>query len=109
MTYAGSGITTVDGLSTYTGTTSINHGTVKLGVATNGTTSGPFGGQNNALTLGGATLDLNGNNLGVGTFATSGAYSTITNTAGGAPATITVGNNNTRIRLLTAGFILPEI
>jgi fibronectin-binding autotransporter adhesin len=64
----GAGTLTLNGANTYTGTTAISGGTVLVGVAQKGTTSGAFGTGAGALNLGsGVTLNLQGNAVTVGT------------------------------------------
>jgi fibronectin-binding autotransporter adhesin len=64
----GAGTLTLNGANTYTGTTAISGGTVLVGVAQNGTTSGAFGTGAGALNLGGGiTLNLQGHAVTVGT------------------------------------------
>jgi len=95
LTIVGTGTTTLSGANTYSGATSINAGTTKLGVSQNGTTSGAFGTGSTALTVAkGATLDLNANSVTVGTLAgdTTTTGGTITSSTSGA-ASITVGGS----------------
>jgi autotransporter-associated beta strand protein len=96
LTKNGNGTLVINGASTNTGTSVINRGTVKLGIAS-APGSGPFGNTTNALTVNaGGILDLNGNNLTVGTYSANG-LGVVTNSAGGAPAVITLGNGNNRL------------
>jgi fibronectin-binding autotransporter adhesin len=95
LTKNGASTWDVTNANTYTGGTTLNAGTLQAGVATTGTTSGAFGGQNAAFTEAGGTLDLDGNNVGLGAFNSTGG--TITDS--GAAATLTVGNNNGAINL----------
>ncbi len=84
LTKSGEGTLILEGANTYTGTTTVNSGTVRL------SGSGTLGAVANGLTTRqGGTVDLNGLNLGVGAFAGSG---TISNA--GALATLTIGNGN---------------
>jgi autotransporter-associated beta strand protein len=64
VTKNGSGTWTLSGVSSYTGLTAINAGTLKLGAAGNGTNS-PLGtvGSGTIVSATGAALDLNGINL----------------------------------------------
>jgi autotransporter-associated beta strand protein len=96
LTKNGNGTLILSGSSTNTGTSVINRGTVMLGISS-APGSGPFGNTTNGLTINaGGTLDLNGNNLTVGTFNANGV-GVVTNSAGGAPAVIALGNGNNRI------------
>ena len=85
LTKSGAGAWTISGINTYTSTTSIVAGTIKMGSATS--TLGPV--ANSAITITG-TLDLNGNSLEVGSIAGTG---TITSGLSGS-VTLTVGANN---------------
>jgi autotransporter-associated beta strand protein len=104
LTKTGLGTLVINGQNTYTGTTYLTQGTIKIGATTNQGTSGPLGKGNGDLWLSagdydtvspspGGTLDLNGNNLGVNALNVSnGSY--IYNNSGGGTSTLTVGNNN---------------
>lgn len=103
LTKNGPGTLLLTGASTNTGTSIINRGTVKLGISST-PGSGPFGNTTNGLTVnGGGVLDLNGNNLTVGTYNASG-FGMVTNSTGGAPAVITLGNGNNRLSGLSSTF-----
>jgi autotransporter-associated beta strand protein len=86
LTKSGAGTWTLTGTNTYTNTTAIDAGTIKVGAAT--TVLGPL--ANSAITITGA-LDLNGYNLGVGSIAGAGI---ITSSVAGS-VTLTAGANNT--------------
>ena len=92
MTKTGAGLMQITALNTYTGTTTINGGTLRAGVATTGA-NGAFG-NNGAMTLAntsGVTLDLNGFNTTIGSLAGGGA--TGGNVTLGT-AILTTGGNN---------------
>ena len=108
LTKVGIGILTLSGANTYTGTTSINAGTLKLGVSSISATSGPLGatGVGTTTVASGAVLDLNGNSLtgacneGItlnGTGLTALAAGALTNTGADASysGAITLGANST--------------
>ncbi|MBV8176224.1 MAG: autotransporter-associated beta strand repeat-containing protein, partial [Verrucomicrobia bacterium] len=83
VTQIGGGTTILTGSNTYSGSTTISSGTLQAGSAT--------GFSPNSAFIVNATLDLNGFSNTIGSLAGSG---TVLNN-GGAPATLTVGNNNT--------------
>lgn len=88
LTKNGAGTLTLNGAQAYTGATTINEGKVIVGSGSR--LGGASVSNNNNLAIRqGATLDVNGNTLGVA--AINGAGS-VTNT--GAAAVLTVGNNN---------------
>ncbi len=86
------GILTLAGLNTYTGTTTVTAGTLKAGVATTGA-NGAFGNAS-AVTMAsasGAILDITGFNNTIGSLTGGNATEHITLGA----ATLTIGSNNT--------------
>jgi fibronectin-binding autotransporter adhesin len=76
---------TIDNANSYTGGTTINAGTVVVG------NTMALGSTTGALTLGGGMLDLNGNNISVGSL--SGNAGTITTNSGPATLTVQVGTS----------------
>jgi autotransporter-associated beta strand protein len=89
MTKNGAGTLVINGVNAQTGTTTINEGTVRLGVNT-----ARLSGANAALVIRqGATLDLNGQSSGVSIAAFDGA-GTVTNSSA-TPATLIIGNVTT--------------
>jgi autotransporter-associated beta strand protein len=93
-TSGNTGTVVLAGANTYTGATAINYGTVQAGGVSVAGVSGPLG-NDSAVTTGnnaGATLDLNGYDLRIGSLAGGGS------TGGGVSLgakTLTVGGNNT--------------
>jgi Fibronectin type III domain. len=64
ITYSGTGILTLNQANTYTGSTTISTGTLKLGASSAVATSGPLGTTGSGTTIAsGAVLDLNGFSL----------------------------------------------
>jgi autotransporter-associated beta strand protein len=64
LTKSGSGILTLGGANTYTGTTTISTGTLKLDATSSSSSSGPLGTTDAGTTVSsGGVLDLNGNSL----------------------------------------------
>jgi len=86
LTKSGAGTLTLAGANSYSGGTIVNQGTLQIGGG------GSLGSVNGALTVTGGTLDLNGNDLGVGNF--TGTGGTIVNNSTGTNKTLTIGNNN---------------
>jgi len=85
LTKVGTGTTTLSGINTYTGATTVSAGTLKAGVITQA-----FG-LNSAMTIAsGATLDLGGFNETIGSLAGAGTV-----TDNGANAILTAGGDNT--------------
>lgn len=81
LTKVGTGVVTLSGVNTYTGATNVNAGTLTMGAANTLAST-------TALTMAAsATLNLNGNNLAVGSLAGAGNVTLGT-------ATLTVGQNN---------------
>lgn len=75
------------GTNFYTGGTTISAGTIQIGAGSS------LGSVNGTLTVNtGGTLDINGNDLGVGNFTGSGGN--IVNNASGTNKILTIGNNN---------------
>jgi autotransporter-associated beta strand protein len=77
---------TFSGNNSYSGGTTISGGTLKMGSAT------ALGAATGSLAVNGGTLDLNANNLSVGTFSGSGAGAVITSSSGTGTYTLTVDN-----------------
>jgi autotransporter-associated beta strand protein len=88
LTKAGAGTLVLSGANTYTGTTSINVGTLQLG----STTAIPSGSGKGDVVVD-ATLDLNGKSATVNGLSSVGSSGIITSGAGGA-ITFTAGGNN---------------
>jgi len=86
LTKAGAGILTLSSANSYTGTSYIYGGTLKMSGA------GTLGASGSPLTMAGGTLDLNATSQTVGSFAGTGG--TITNNGGGT-STLTIGAVNT--------------
>jgi len=108
LTKVGTGILTLSGANTYTGSTSINAGTLKLGVSSAIAASGPLGatGAGTTTVASGAVLDLNGSSLtgacneGIminGTGLAASPAGALTNTGGNASfiGAITLGSAST--------------
>ena len=100
---SGSGTLVINGQNTYTGTTYVVEGTLKLGSSTirDGTTpvtvgvSGPLGTGNADLVMRGGELDLNGQSLGVRVLTGMGNDVTwVTNNNASTPGKIVIGYNN---------------
>ncbi|MEZ0254828.1 MAG: beta strand repeat-containing protein, partial [Chthoniobacter sp.] len=84
VTKSGLGTLNINSVQSYTGATTLNEGKVVLGVG------GTLGSVNNNLVMRtGTSLDIGGQNLGVGGFNGDG---TVTNNGGN--AILTIGNNN---------------
>ncbi len=86
VTVSATGTVVLTGTNAYTGGTTLNSGTLQIGV---GSTLGPV---NSTLTVNAGLLDVNGNDLGVGTL--TGAGGTIANNLAATNKLLTVGNNN---------------
>lgn len=90
LTKTGPGTVFINALNTYTGTTYVGQGTLKLGTSTAVGTSGPLGNGNGALWVN-SVVDLNGQNL---TSAyVNGSFGTITNNSA-IQSTLTFGQGN---------------
>lgn len=88
LTYSGSGTLNISNANTYSGTTTISSGTVKVGTATSL-------GQSRVNISNGAILDLNGTNLSLN-FLNNGAAlngGIVDNVSAGGNITLTVGGN----------------
>jgi fibronectin-binding autotransporter adhesin len=108
LTLAGTGTTTLSGANTYTGTTAIDGGTVLVGVAQSGTTSGPLGTGVGALSMGsGSTLNLEGDAVTVGTMTanSTGTNATVTSTSA-ATLTLAGGSNLSTLTVNGAASLL---
>jgi autotransporter-associated beta strand protein len=88
LTKAGAGTLVLSGANTYTGTTSITGGILKLG----STSAIPFGAGKGGVVVD-ATLDLNGNSVTVNGLSSVGSGGVITSGVAGA-ITFTAGGNN---------------
>ena len=90
LTKSGSGTLTLSGTLSYTGTTSIKNGTIKMG-STNYPSSSAFAIYNSGI------LDLNGFSGAIGSLSTdlaSSTVATVTNSSASADATLTFGDAN---------------
>jgi autotransporter-associated beta strand protein len=74
LTMSSTGLWQLGSTNTYTGTTTVNSGTLQIG---NNFQAGTLGNGNNTLAMNGGTVDLNGWALGVGNL--TGSSGTITN------------------------------
>ncbi|HEY5312861.1 MAG TPA: autotransporter-associated beta strand repeat-containing protein, partial [Pirellulales bacterium] len=88
---------TLANVSTYTGGTTVNSGTLQLNVANALSSSGPLtvngtGTGPSPVPAVDGTVQLNGNNLAVGDLSGTGRYATVANTTGGA-ATLTLNTS----------------
>jgi fibronectin-binding autotransporter adhesin len=87
LTYNGSGTLTLSGSNTYGGTTTISSGTVKIG------NFNALGNGRTSLSAG-ATMDLNGNSLGISSLYNGAALSggIVDNVSAGGNITLTIGS-----------------
>jgi fibronectin-binding autotransporter adhesin len=77
LTMNGTGEWSLDAANTYTGTTTVNSGTLQLGAGIANPNTPTFGAATNALAVNGGTVDLSAWNLFIGNL--TGASGTITN------------------------------
>jgi autotransporter-associated beta strand protein len=96
LTYGGSGALILSGTNTYHGVTNVNSGTVLAATAQGspGTSSG-FSKNSSFLINTGATLDLNGYNVKIGSLADGVSGGGIVTNNGNSSVTLTIGNDNT--------------
>jgi len=98
---SGTGTLTLNKLNYYTGTTTVNEGVLKLAGGNNTLVVTPTATtpSANTLAVNGGTFDLNGNSQVVGALVNNNPLAntggTVTNSAGGAPVTLTTINNGT--------------
>ncbi len=86
LTKLGTGTQTLSGVNTYTGSTTVSAGTLKLGAA------GVIPDASAVTVASGATLDMNSKNETIGSLAGAGI---VDNAAGGSSVTLTCGGDNT--------------
>ena len=103
LTKTGAGTLILNGLSSYTGATSLDAGTIKIGVAQSGAT-GALGSGAGALTMGsGTTLDLQGFADTVGTLTTTGTAATNSILTSSSAATLTIAGSSVLSTLTVNG------
>jgi autotransporter-associated beta strand protein len=110
LTLAGTGTTTLSGANTFTGNTSINAGTTKLGVSQVGTASGALGtGAGTVSVATGATLDLSTYNLTVANVSALGGTITSSAPAGTGGTLTDTGSTNNGNTLFSGSLAIVSI